>query len=1192
MNTIERQHGERFAKLLLLAIPESENMDEAIAATELAMQYEAAESVSLGLDAQGRFHGPQPPGPGWTQVGTGEKGGKIWAQQQSGPQTLEQFIEGEWRKLSKPEQKRLGTSSELYRQWDKEQESKFHGGQQSSQPQKQAASHHPLQGLTPDQQLQKLITYTGYQAQHEPEVQWRNAMMAVPVPDEKQKMAQAGQILAENKRKNPFAHTTVVELAHALQLEPMQFQHLMYDMRDAGQIRLHPFTQAAYQLPKEAYPYVIPSGQDLKMYVEPVDVSAAFSFDIFNREAQGILNRAMKVAKELSASAKRELEDILKIPDPGSMAEGVVAFVNKYRIKLADLLGSTQLAALLSGASEVARRLPPIPLIGTAPPPPPTLPPDEAEELIKGLRKLPLLEQHVAIYDLPVDQQAYVRAMLHSSEGLPPKQPFVATEGEGERIHFPIIEEAAKELAKKNLVDRRTFDALTAATRAKAFTVAGVDAQDTLRKVRDALAENIEEGADFATFKAKVLEEVSPGTFLSDAHMETVFRANVQGAFSDGQMQVLSHPFVRSGFPYAEASAIHDDRVRPEHLEIEKIGIEGGPIFRINDPVFQTFRGPWDFNCRCSWIPLTIMQAAERGVSEAKKWASEGVEPTPPAFVQFPSFRPPEGFQRALEGMPLSIRLSVEMPLAMDQFGIYHGPESPGAGWVNVGEGPRHGKRWKFQGHPEQANSKIVDAAYKNNLPAAEEFDTATEHFRIDAAVAEQFYPQEAKLLSQAIEIAGLYEDRGDLRNHIQWLGYVSQHAGALAGKLSLMPPANLDTPNTGYGPNELAEQVDYLRNVAARANVYMKGLSQTSAKMAVEPQVGDDNKEVLESIDQGPIGQPDWTPAEGKHQRRKPGRGKRRSRKGRRPRQWNQTHSAAVMQLAISSPVKKLPDNLKSPEIKHQPQSPGPGWVEAGVGPKGGKAWRFEGRQQTPTQQPVQQTPAQQPAAKQPVSKDTFAEPKPPKSVTSIEPAPTPQPVQADWRQEPTTERWRADKEIAKQEGHVPNKLLPNESRPQLTSDEMQALADYSETQDIIYNAHLRRGEALPEESAAGLKTMKNIFAKTKPLASPVAVYRGMEIRNPDDLQTFIAKVAKAGKEGTVAEWGGYMSTSTRRTGAMGGNVQMRILAKNGIDMKPYSTLAHQDEFLLDHNSKFKIKSVVRHKQTETYFIDMEQEL
>lgn len=352
--------------------------------------------------------------------------------------------------------------------------------------------------------------------------------------------------------------------------------------------------------------------QSVNEYLAQWTKGAAFSFDIFNRRAQGILNQALKASKKLTGAARKELKALLAKLTPRTAGPEILQFLSKYRLRLAELLGETQLASILEGAREVAERLPALP---------------------------PTADQAAPPLQLP----------------LSPSQ----------KYSFPIIEEAAKLLAEKRLVSRPVFDRLSAVTRLKSLAVAGVDVTETLAKIRDTLSESITEDTDYEEWREKVLARVDEGTFLSDAHMEVVFRNNIQAAFSDGQMGVLQLPLVRNGFPYAAYESIHDDRRREEHGELEKRGINQTNVYRVEDPVFQIFRPPWDHNDRCSWIPLTIQQAAERGVKEAQRWLESGVEPVSPAYVEMPPFQPPPGFVRPI--LPPAAALSLESLAAFDE---------------------------------------------------------------------------------------------------------------------------------------------------------------------------------------------------------------------------------------------------------------------------------------------------------------------------------------------------------------------------------------------------------------------------------------------------------------------------------------------------------------------------------------------
>lgn len=390
----------------------------------------------------------------------------------------------------------------------------------------------------------------------------------------------------------------------------------------------------------------------------------SLAHDIYNRQAQGILNRSLQAVKGLSAAARRELAIVLKRARTGS-AKPILDFIDKYRVQLAKILTQTQIASMLEGAREVADKMPTLTEFPGAIPPPPTLEPQKAVKLIEQLEKLTPEKQVEKIIELKPAEQVYVRQAMAARAAPPPVIPPITPHRTGgaeepEGIHFPIIDEAVKNLAERNVMTRDRYDALESAARAKAFTVANVSADETLTKIRDSLAENVKEGADYETWRKKVMEDVEQGTFMSEAHQETVFRTNVQTAFSDGQESILQHPLVRSAFPYRARHAIHDERVRENHLALETLGIDGTNIYRADDPVWQLFRAPWDYNDRCSDIAMTVRHAAEKGIKEAQDWLESGVEPTDKAFVTMPDFQPPSGFQRSVSAMPLSIQLSMQ----------------------------------------------------------------------------------------------------------------------------------------------------------------------------------------------------------------------------------------------------------------------------------------------------------------------------------------------------------------------------------------------------------------------------------------------------------------------------------------------------------------------------------------------------
>ncbi len=415
---------------------------------------------------------------------------------------------------------------------------------------------------------------------------------------------------------------------------------------------------------------------ELAMSVEPLPAAPAapikLSLDIHDAAAQQILNRTLAAARKLTDAARADLVAMLRSP-AAMVAYSLTDYILKYQHQLASLLSATQLASFLEGVLEVVRKLGPVPLAGLLVSLPPDLTLEDAAILIGALQEVPPLEQEAALAALPPAQRVFAQAALQNirlTAALPAEPISLSppSEASPEAVHFPMIEEAIRTLSEKRVVTRATFDRLEEAVRRKAFTVTGVDVPQTLAKIHEAIVENAKEGVDFDTFQEKVLAAVEPGTMLSTPHLETVFRANVSGAFSDGQYATLQHPVIRSGFPYATYSATHDDRVRENHLQLESSGIDHTNVYRLDDPVFQTFRPPWDWGDRCGWTPTSVTMAASKGVTEAQRWLASGIEPSPPAHVPTPPFQPPAAFQRAVASAPVAVQLSM-MPLEVSLVG-------------------------------------------------------------------------------------------------------------------------------------------------------------------------------------------------------------------------------------------------------------------------------------------------------------------------------------------------------------------------------------------------------------------------------------------------------------------------------------------------------------------------------------------
>ena len=245
---------------------------------------------------------------------------------------------------------------------------------------------------------------------------------------------------------------------------------------------------------------------------------------------------------------------------------------------------------------------------------------------------------------LPADILAQFARMI----GGPPRPPgsLILPYGFGDEepvVRFPLIEKAAESLARRRILTPEQFRQADAAAKARGFTVAGQASEDALTTIRDVLAETVDQGASLEQFRRNLGERLET-SFIGPGHLENVYRTNIQAAYHEGHDELADDPIVAEVFPYQAYLAIHDGRVRHEHLELEGLGIDGTNVYRRDDPFWNLFTPPWDYQCRCGINLLTIEAAARRGAREAATWLRTGIKPPLASMLPKIPFRPPAGF--------------------------------------------------------------------------------------------------------------------------------------------------------------------------------------------------------------------------------------------------------------------------------------------------------------------------------------------------------------------------------------------------------------------------------------------------------------------------------------------------------------------------------------------------------------------
>lgn len=148
------------------------------------------------------------------------------------------------------------------------------------------------------------------------------------------------------------------------------------------------------------------------------------------------------------------------------------------------------------------------------------------------------------------------------------------------------------------------FDTMTVEARQQAFTASRLAKLETIQGVLDSLVQAAESGK---TLKEFVEEQEATG--LTDAHLETIYRTNLQSSFGRGRYEQLVDPSISSAIKGWRYKTVGDERVREEHAVLDGLVFETGA----HDEIFP----PWGYNCRCSSEVITRREWTQDGLESA-----------------------------------------------------------------------------------------------------------------------------------------------------------------------------------------------------------------------------------------------------------------------------------------------------------------------------------------------------------------------------------------------------------------------------------------------------------------------------------------------------------------------------------------------------------------------------------------------
>ena len=181
-------------------------------------------------------------------------------------------------------------------------------------------------------------------------------------------------------------------------------------------------------------------------------------------------------------------------------------------------------------------------------------------------------------------------------------------------------------IKKKHPKTRKEYDRLTAKSKANSFTVklpwvsARKGRRSIIAEIQDLVESALRDGLtvdDFQDFVEEKLERAGV-TPLSDWHIETVFRTNVEDAYHAGRWQMLNDPDVADMVVAYRYVTMDDNRVRPAHEDMH------GRTFAKDDPIWLEWWPPNGYNCRCTTISIFTGEEWEGSTKPADLTPDEG----------------------------------------------------------------------------------------------------------------------------------------------------------------------------------------------------------------------------------------------------------------------------------------------------------------------------------------------------------------------------------------------------------------------------------------------------------------------------------------------------------------------------------------------------------------------------------------
>jgi SPP1 gp7 family putative phage head morphogenesis protein len=155
------------------------------------------------------------------------------------------------------------------------------------------------------------------------------------------------------------------------------------------------------------------------------------------------------------------------------------------------------------------------------------------------------------------------------------------------------------------------FDKLVGDAHERAFKVSGVAQLDLVTEVWEALDDALSKGTTLEDFRKSVEARLTRAWGGDQPErVETIFRTNVQHAYSRGRWEQQNDPVVKTLRPFWEYVSVLDSRTTQHCRDWD------GKVLRADDAAWLEHNPPAHFRCRATLISLTEKQAQAKGITD------------------------------------------------------------------------------------------------------------------------------------------------------------------------------------------------------------------------------------------------------------------------------------------------------------------------------------------------------------------------------------------------------------------------------------------------------------------------------------------------------------------------------------------------------------------------------------------------